>query len=166
MRSRGFGVHSPFAFAFIRDVIGERSYGYYAYPAIERICREPGSGADVRMMKLLFRVACAVRPAGFCALGRGADAARRCIALASSTTDTAAAASAAALWFVGGSASGLPSPEALVAAQAVVVVDGNAALLDALGAAMTDYGMIFRSGDRGIAVGWERLPRQDFPIIF
>lgn len=32
--SRGFGVHSPYAFKFVGDVIRPKNYGYYAYDAI------------------------------------------------------------------------------------------------------------------------------------
>ena len=33
--SRGFGVHSPFAYRFVTDVIRPGQYGYYAYDAID-----------------------------------------------------------------------------------------------------------------------------------
>lgn len=43
---RGFGVHSPFAFRFISDVINEqRRYNYEAYGAINRIARSTGTPA-------------------------------------------------------------------------------------------------------------------------
>lgn len=54
-RSKGFGVHSPFAYSFIRDTIRCRN-SYYAYTAIEELahkseCRESD-------LKLVFRIAC------------------------------------------------------------------------------------------------------------
>lgn len=36
-RTRGFGIHSPFAFGFVNEIARER-YGYYAYPAIDKVC--------------------------------------------------------------------------------------------------------------------------------
>ena len=34
--SKGFGVHSPFAYRFVTDVIKTGPYGYYAYDRLER----------------------------------------------------------------------------------------------------------------------------------
>ena len=33
--SRGFGIHSPYAFQFVNDVIRPKDYGYYAYDLID-----------------------------------------------------------------------------------------------------------------------------------
>ncbi|PWL62249.1 MAG: hypothetical protein DBY35_03720 [Bacteroidales bacterium] len=53
-RSRGFGVHSPFAYYFIKRVIKEQ-WGYYAYEDIDKAARrEKVSRSEAR---LLFRVA-------------------------------------------------------------------------------------------------------------
>jgi|GEM_PF-5885015 len=43
-RSCGFGVHSPYAFRFVREVVRcpFPRYGYYAYGEIRRICLEAG----------------------------------------------------------------------------------------------------------------------------
>ncbi len=40
-RTRGFGIHSPFAFGFVNEIARER-YAYYAYPAIDSICKRIG----------------------------------------------------------------------------------------------------------------------------
>ena len=40
-RTRGFGIHSPFAFGFVNEIARER-YGYYAYPAINNMCARIG----------------------------------------------------------------------------------------------------------------------------
>ena len=59
-RSMGFGVHSPFAFRFIRAVLRNRRNGYYAYPAID-------AAAATRRERLAarraYRVAAALNPA-------------------------------------------------------------------------------------------------------
>ncbi|MBD5242755.1 MAG: hypothetical protein HDS60_01555 [Barnesiella sp.] len=52
---RGFGVHSPFAFRFINDIINEqRRYGYAAYSAINRIARS--SGTSSAMLRRYYRL--------------------------------------------------------------------------------------------------------------
>lgn len=68
---RGYGVHSPFAYAFIRGVLLE-TWPYYAYDELER--RHPWLERKVltypvRCRRMLFRVANAVHPATMATLG-------------------------------------------------------------------------------------------------
>jgi len=71
-RSRGFGIHSPFAFNFILRVLRERNH-YYAYTAIKRRRKKAYSLSgsikgdhpkviSSRNAKLLFRIACYFTP--------------------------------------------------------------------------------------------------------
>lgn len=71
-RSRGFGVHSPFAYGFIRDTLGERN-AYYAYPTLaerRRMARALIKSAgrntprliSIKNARMLFRVACRFHP--------------------------------------------------------------------------------------------------------
>lgn len=53
-RRRGFGIHSPFAFDFVRRVIAQPCH-YYCYPELNRLAR--ADGLDPRQLRLLFRVA-------------------------------------------------------------------------------------------------------------
>jgi len=53
VRSRGFGVHSPFAFRFIREVL-RQPYAYYCYSEISRAASDT---KDERVAKALFRLA-------------------------------------------------------------------------------------------------------------
>ena len=55
--SKGFGVHSPFAFRFITETLCNRKESYYLYPALEY----NGHG-DERVLKLVLRVLCALKP--------------------------------------------------------------------------------------------------------
>lgn len=57
-RSRGFGVHSPFAFRFITGVL-RGSGRYYAYPALRQISV---NRREYRDYTLLFRVVCDTAP--------------------------------------------------------------------------------------------------------
>ncbi|MCM1348011.1 MAG: hypothetical protein NC338_01250 [Firmicutes bacterium] len=58
-RSRGFGIHSPFAFRFVREVLTQR-YAYYCYPRLEAAASL--DGVNRRMVKALFRLALFFRP--------------------------------------------------------------------------------------------------------
>lgn len=54
-RSKGYGIHSPYAFRLVTEVLPERGR-YYAYSEIERM-------SDSSRLKLLFRLVCEFRPA-------------------------------------------------------------------------------------------------------
>ena len=76
--SLGFGVHSPFAFRFIREVLRERRCAYYAYTDIAAdISKEPHAAMTLRQALLLYRVVIDLQPrAAFVDHGcLGADAA-------------------------------------------------------------------------------------------
>lgn len=60
--SKGYGVHSPYAYRFITDVLNPGSYGYYAYHNI----KGPGSNSSwspsaLREIKFLIRLAVFLR---------------------------------------------------------------------------------------------------------
>lgn len=57
MRSRGHGVHSPFAYRFIREVLCENC-GYYAYALLK-----------TRHERLLYRIAVFLQPTEIISLG-------------------------------------------------------------------------------------------------
>lgn len=57
MRSRGHGVHSPFAYRFIREVLCE-SCGYYAYASLK-----------TRHERLLYRIGVFLQPTQIISLG-------------------------------------------------------------------------------------------------
>lgn len=57
----GFGVHSPYAYHMVREVLRPpRSYGYYAYSALQ--------SAELR---LLYRILVELRPATVCVCAEG-----------------------------------------------------------------------------------------------
>lgn len=55
-RARGHGIHSPFAYRMVTSVLRERGR-YYGYEVLEKRC-----GEDVRWLKLVFRIVCALEP--------------------------------------------------------------------------------------------------------
>ena len=71
---RGYGVHSPFAFSLITDVIYEKM-PYYAYASLEkeqkRLVRERGySRGSQKVNRFLFRLVNKVQPATIVEVGR------------------------------------------------------------------------------------------------
>ncbi len=61
--SLGFGVHSPFAFRFIREVLRERRCAYYAYTDIAAdISKAPHSAMPLRRALMLYRVVIDLQP--------------------------------------------------------------------------------------------------------
>lgn len=181
MRSRGFGVHSPFAFNFINGVLRPgRGCTYYAYRSLGAICAESGGRLRVSDMRLLHRMICALRPTAFCAIGPDSGHTVRCAALAArSMTVVSDPARLPAEGRVMILATAEPSAS-VREAVAARVASGGAALL-AIGApqlaAATDsalddagFGMTFsgapRRGTLMVAVARIHLPRQHFNLIF
>lgn len=80
-RSRGFGVHSPFAYNFITKVLREKDAAYYAYAEIAAFCpraRRAGfneifAGKDMSVPEayMLFRVLCYFNPVEIIEIGHG-----------------------------------------------------------------------------------------------
>ncbi len=80
-RSRGFGVHSPFAYNFITKVLREKDAEYYAYAEIAAFCpkaRHAGfneifAGRDMAIPEahMLFRVLCHFNPSEIIEIGHG-----------------------------------------------------------------------------------------------
>lgn len=83
MRMRGHGVHSPFAYRFITEVIGEpgRTYAYYAYPAIRSLALKYGE--QEHWLRLLFRVTAEFFPADILVDSQLTPAERKVITMAS-----------------------------------------------------------------------------------
>lgn len=79
--SKGFGVHSPFAYDLITKVIGEHDAHYYAYAEIDSFCprgRQIGlsenfAGFDYSIpeARLLFRLLCRFNPSAVLEVGQG-----------------------------------------------------------------------------------------------
>ena len=70
--SRGFGVHSPFAFAFIQNVLRAKA-GYYPYAEISHLLDLQGISTPYmeRFSRLLLRLAVYFRPEKIVAQGDG-----------------------------------------------------------------------------------------------
>lgn len=59
--SKGYGIHSPFAYRFVTDVLNPKSYGYYAYWNIDELLK----GKENSDYRLIHRVKFIIRLAIF-----------------------------------------------------------------------------------------------------
>ena len=148
-RSRGFGVHSPFAFSFILDVLRERRYAYYAYDSI-----------DDPWLRLWFRVVCRFQPATIHVDSPRPDALKR-VALMASPHSRMVKGNASMRYVADGHRVGRVSRGEVVMVEQIAP-DGLDRVFEAM-----DCGMCFtnRSGAAVIA-GLEHLPHQRFDILF
>lgn len=164
MRSRGFGVHSPFAFRFICMVIGERRCAYYAYGRVAEWARR--SGLREGDLKLLFRLVCEFRPATYAVAGRGCEAAAEVIRLASHRSvriDDPQMSDF--VWISGDETYSEQELDSLLKREQVVVsLYRCASLIKHL--ECNCPGMFFHSSDKGIVVVRPHLPQQRYSIIF
>lgn len=86
--SRGFGVHSPFAYSFITKVLCDREAYYYAFPEIDALCgkshrdshllNEAFSSNDYEHHEahMLFRMLCYFNPQQVIEIGGGHEVSR------------------------------------------------------------------------------------------
>lgn len=164
LRSRGFGVHSPFAFRFICMVIGERRCAYYAYGRVAECARR--AGIRESDLKLLFRLVCEFRPATYAVVGRGCEAAAEVMRLASRRSARVDDMHRADLVWIGSDEACLEQQlDSLLACERVVVCLYRCPSLIKY---LADHsaGMFFHSADKGIVVVRPHLPRQSYSIIF
>ena len=153
-RSRGFGVHSPFAYGFITGVLRSNAAGYYAYESI-------GSSSQARR---LYRIILSLAPETVVVTGPLDDACSVAVSLARS--EAAAASRSPKLAVV--------PPEAVVgisylrtilaAGGAVVFTDIRDARSAEILAEISFGGMTFAGLRQAIVVGGN-LPRQTFPLL-
>jgi len=153
--TRGFGVHSPFAYRFITETL-RQEHAYYSYKTL-RTSQE----------RLVFRIVLALRPASVAVEGMpSARKAVRCAMPSARMTD----ARHAAMLIVGPGAS-LAGLDARCSGSAVLphlLLLGRHpdSVREAWCRAMT-CGMTFDNGsDAFVAVTRHDLPRQDFDIRF
>ena len=147
---RGYGVHSPFAYALITEAIREAAgYDYYDY-----------SRLATPRERLLYRLAAYFQPRGIAVLGdcHGAAAALAC--------PRGAGERPAGMVVAAGSYAG-PEPLEAVARGAIVIVEGAGPLSAEVARSMDEmgHGMTFgNDADLLIAAPLPHLPRQHFEV--
>lgn len=160
---KGFGVHSPFAFRFVRNVLAQPN-PYYCYGKLNRIAKH--SGMNPRLVKLAFRLALFARPSTAyvpralpvfaTAIAEGSPHSE--IISDSSTTPPQLA--------IVENANDLPAAAACVQAQGIVMVvkaDHHPDLLQDIWQ-QTSAGMLFHATSVAVIVARTHLPRQAFNI--
>ncbi len=172
-RRRGFGVHSPFAYRYITEVVAQR-YSYYAYDDIAINWCKNGSG-DRRMpeseARLLFRIAC--HQQADVALYLNPTTEQHFIPLMLAKPSTQIDGSDGATLAVADGIYGADDIAALkrvVESGGVVVLRNMADVESGTAKAyeivkQTGFGMSFTDGRTAVYVGKSYLPRQDFELV-
>lgn len=165
-RSKGFGVHSPFAYAFICDVMREKGYSYYSYSRIAQLA--PSSSADRRTLRLVARLISHFSPDCIYASGRLSP---HILTVASlirkGIRSTADPREASFLWI--GKGGVYPEERSEWGFddkpfRVVVMTHRNNEAAKAVSDAMP-HGMCFNSSESSVAVVTPRLPRQNFDLL-
>lgn len=140
-RSRGFGVHSPFAFRFVREVLTQR-YVYYCYPELEKLCSS--CGANKRVVKATFRIALWFRPIEIETIGATNPAIAEALHLGNPT----------------------PAESAHCADRCIVGIDSEGVKTVKARWSESEHGMLFTDSTKiAVFVDSARLPHQSFSII-
>ena len=164
-RSKGFGIHSPFAFYFVTRVLRE-PLPYYAYPDIERIAF--GSSIPSRELKLLFRIVCHFSPAEITLPSGTPGEVAETLRLADSRVKIVADATDFQYYHDvcdDGGEEFRRRVRHVLDGDGVIVLRGAGSLKRELTDSMP-YGMTFTDGNILIAVSRRDLPRQDFEVEF
>lgn len=62
-RSRGFGIHSPFAYRFVSETLRGRPRGHYDYAPLARLCAtRPTKQVSRHTLRRLYRIVTHLRP--------------------------------------------------------------------------------------------------------
>lgn len=162
VKRRGFGIHSPFAFDFVRRVVAQPC-AFYCYPQLDAAARKAGVKASV--LRLVFRVVLFFRPSHVDYLGHCGAAVKKAVDAACPRIDVCVG---PRLIVASGALSASERELVLKSAQdeAVVIflnLKADAEASNALWAA-AKHGMMFRGSDMAIYVGLGHLPRQIFNV--
>ena len=161
-RRRGFGIHSPFAFDFVRRVLAQPC-GYYCYPHLGSAARR--DGVSSRLLRLLFRLSLHFRPDSYRIVGE--DCVGFHEAILSGAPHASRNASHARFVVVNGGGGGdLTFPPAEPDKDRVIVVLDPSANCDMLNRVwqQCDQAMLFRGSKVAVIVCRQGLPRQTFNV--
>ncbi len=158
---RGFGVHSPFAYHFVTEVLRlPRIYGYYAYRDVASLYRECRPSLSPAEAILIFRVLNELRPATIAVSARAEDRGFFAgIAKKAVPTCTIVDENAEFLLSAGGGSCGFHT------AASGYFTDCHTEAFGRMSAALRS-GHIYVSGSRAVIVAREGLPRQVFDVRF
>ncbi len=135
-RSHGYGVHSPFAYRFIREVISQ-PYSYYAYEEIDRLARSRGTSR--RVLRALYRVLIEMQH----------DGVEVCVPMIPGVGEVM-------------SIAGAENKQSHVSAF-VGLYDGVSLIEDMWTRA--EHGMLFMAPEMAVYIAFGHLPKQRFDIV-
>lgn len=162
VRRRGFGIHSPFAFDFVRRVIAQPC-SFYCYPQLDAEARKVG--IKRRVVRLVFRVALFFRPSQVTYLGVCNSAIKVAVDVACPHPNKC---SGPRLAIVSGVLTEDEIGEALRCAVdgGVVIFLGVKTEAVAMHSVWSEAecGMLFLGTDTAIYTGLQHLPRQSFNV--
>lgn len=152
-RRRGFGIHSPFGYRFVRTVLAQPN-GYYAYASL--------GGRQRRRLRLLYRLVLFFKPGRIDVSGEVCGEHLRAMEMAVAHCGTEATGELAA---IGANATPADIDRAVVAGIPVVFTSlpSTRALMERLWDS-TDRGMLFVGSQMAVYVALRHLPHQRFDI--
>lgn len=153
LRSHGFGVHSPFAFDFIRRVLAQPC-AYYCYADINRLA---ASRRDAACSRLLFRVALHFRPETVAVAPGVSLSAAMTEALKAAQPNVTLTDGPARFTICG------PTFDGPIADNAVIF--SPRPYTDPVEALAPGFGMTFSGSSGSVYIGLTHLPRQTFELI-
>ena len=169
-RSRGFGIHSPFAFRFVTCVLRGKGR-YYAYPAIRQISI---NSREYRELKVIFRIICDMQPSIILLPDSDSEAVRTAIGLADSRirtleadeADFSAISPCPLLYVEGDKHEAAGMADGVFRRQGTVIIrKASREFTTGIKSRLTN-GMTFTNGKMTVMVSRDDLPRQDFEINF
>lgn len=163
VRRRGFGIHSPFAFDFVRRVIASR-YSYYAYPQLTAKAREAGISSG--KLRLIFRLALFFRPEAIEVSGLSEQKCEAVTAAIKAGSPEARTNAPEAGFLIATDATSRETMRRVAERHGVVVVLGAARKSSGIREvwAASECGMLFRGSNVAILVNHAHLPHQIFDI--
>ena len=154
-RSRGFGIHSPFAFRFVTCVLR-------------------GKGRYYRELKVIFRIICDMQPSIILLSDSDSEAVRTAIGLADSRirtleadeADFSAISPCPLLYVEGDKHEAAGMADGVFRRQGTVIIrKASREFTTGIKSRLTN-GMTFTNGKMTVMVSRDDLPRQDFEINF
>lgn len=170
-RAKGFGVHSPFAYGFVRDVLGQPCR-YYAYDEADRVAVR--RGLPRRMARLLVRIGVWAWSPSAAVLSAKPGVDEVLMTCRSDMRTTEMPLPDCTLIVIG--AERAANGGVSTAVDAMMMRGGTIVLLDAdnaAGASATalsriketaGHGMLFGNGKHAVFVARPTLPRQNFEV--
>lgn len=163
--SLGFGVHSPFAYSFIRDTLRlPKSYGYYGYAYIRELKKRFPS-VDSALMELWMRIGVRFQPENVYTKGRYAQEMYNIMRIAKRRCGFSVLENAEMAYIDGDCESSDKIIKWLDSGNRVLLLPADKAMRLKV-CSGRKWGMAFDNGDVLVVISDRDLPRRDFLLNF